>query len=84
MQFVHFFTSAVQLNLKEKRFVLLGYVRIFLLFIYAVVLAERCSEDSISNLVPIIVGACLGGLIIIVLIAYLIGRKRSRRGYESV
>lgn len=45
---------------------------------------ERCKEDTISNLVPIIVGACLGGLIIIVLIAYLIGRKRSRRGYESV
>lgn len=45
---------------------------------------ERCKEDTISNLVPIIVGACLGGLIIVVLVAYLIGRKRSRRGYESV
>lgn len=45
---------------------------------------ERCSEDDISNLVPIIVGACLGGLILVVLVAYLIGRKRSRRGYESV
>jgi lysosomal-associated membrane protein 1/2 len=45
---------------------------------------DRCKEDTISNLVPIIVGACLGGLIIVVLVAYLIGRKRSRRGYESV
>jgi lysosomal-associated membrane protein 1/2 len=44
----------------------------------------RCSDDEVSQLVPIIVGAALGGLIIIVLIAYLIGRKRSRRGYESV
>lgn len=44
-----------------------------------------CKDDrAISNLVPIIVGAALGGLILIVLIAYLIGRKRSRRGYEQV
>lgn len=44
-----------------------------------------CKGDrAVSNLVPIIVGAALGGLILIVLIAYLIGRKRSRRGYEQV
>jgi len=44
-----------------------------------------CAADTnVSNLVPIIVGACLGGLIVIVLIAYLVGRRRSRRGYESV
>lgn len=46
-----------------------------------------CKDDSavaVSNLVPIIVGAALGGLILIVLIAYLIGRRRSRRGYEQV
>jgi lysosomal-associated membrane protein 1/2 len=47
--------------------------------------SETCSSDSkVNNLVPIIVGACLGGLILIVLIAYLIGRKRSRHGYEQV
>jgi lysosomal-associated membrane protein 1/2 len=46
--------------------------------------AQRCPQDEVSQLVPIIVGAALGGLILIVLIAYLIGRKRSRRGYESV
>jgi lysosomal-associated membrane protein 1/2 len=45
---------------------------------------NRCTQDTVSQLVPIIVGAALGGLILIVLIAYLIGRKRSRRGYESV
>jgi len=47
---------------------------------------ESCSSDGskVNNLVPIIVGACLGGLILIVLIAYLIGRKRSRHGYEQV
>jgi len=44
-----------------------------------------CKDDrAVSNLVPIIVGGALGGLILIVLIAYLIGRKRSRRGYEQV
>jgi lysosomal-associated membrane protein 1/2 len=46
--------------------------------------AKHCDSDEVSQLVPIIVGAALGGLILIVLIAYLIGRKRSRRGYESV
>lgn len=47
--------------------------------------AVVCGDDSkVSNLVPIIVGACLAALILIVLIAYLIGRKHSRRGYESV
>jgi len=45
---------------------------------------NTCADDTVSNLVPIIVGACLGGLIVIVLIAYLVGRRRSRRGYESV
>lgn len=46
---------------------------------------DICQDDTtVSNLVPIIVGACLGGLIVIVLVAYLIGRRRSRRGYESV
>ena len=37
-----------------------------------------------SNLIPIIVGACLAVLVVIVLIAYLIGRRRSRNGYQSV
>jgi lysosomal-associated membrane protein 1/2 len=45
-----------------------------------------CSADVAkdSNLIPIIVGACLAVLVVIVLIAYLIGRRRSRNGYQSV
>jgi len=45
-----------------------------------------CTMDIIknSNLIPIIVGVCLGILVIIVLIAYLIGRRRNRNGYQSV
>ncbi|KAL8559243.1 hypothetical protein ACOMHN_040367 [Nucella lapillus] len=47
---------------------------------------SECSADDESNsIVPIAVGAALAGLVAIVLIAYLIGRRRSRRqGYESV
>ena len=44
----------------------------------------RCNEDEMNMLVPIIVGACLAGLIVIVLIAYFIGRHQSKRGYENV
>ena len=44
-----------------------------------------CNEDtSVSNIVPIAVGAALAGLVLIVLVAYLIGRSRNKRGYESV
>uniref|UniRef100_A0A2C9KY32 Lysosome-associated membrane glycoprotein 5 n=1 Tax=Biomphalaria glabrata TaxID=6526 RepID=A0A2C9KY32_BIOGL len=48
--------------------------------------ATECSEDEETNsVVPIAVGAALAGLVVIVLIAYLIGRRRSRKsGYESV
>ena len=44
----------------------------------------KADDEKDSNLVPIIVGACLAVLVIIVLIAYLIGRRRSRTGYQSV
>jgi len=37
-----------------------------------------------NMLVPIVVGACLAGLIVIVLVAYFIGRHQSKRGYENV
>merc|ERR1712140_15981 len=43
-----------------------------------------CPADQVSNIVPIAVGAALGALVIIVLIAYFIGRSRNKRGYESV
>lgn len=42
------------------------------------------ADQSTNSIVPIAVGAALAGLVVVVLIAYLIGRKRSRRGYESV
>ena len=49
-------------------------------------LYEQCKiEIRTSDFIPIIVGAFLGGLVIIVLIAYFIGRARSnRQGYASV
>jgi len=44
-----------------------------------------CPADDSSDVVPIAVGAALAGLVVIVLLAYLIGRRRSRaRGYQSV
>lgn len=47
--------------------------------------SEECSLDGVTDIVPIAVGATLAGLVVIVLIAYLIGRRRSRaRGYQSV
>lgn len=46
--------------------------------------AEECLLDQNSMLIPIIVGAALAGLVLIVLIAYLIGRKRSHAGYQTI
>jgi len=47
--------------------------------------AQECEADTKpSNIVPIAVGAALAGLVLIVLIAYIIGRNRNTRGYESV
>jgi lysosomal-associated membrane protein 1/2 len=47
--------------------------------------ASQCPADlETNNIVPIAVGAALAALVVIVLIAYLISRNRSKRGYESV
>ncbi|RXN01977.1 Lysosome-associated membrane glycoprotein 1 [Acipenser ruthenus] len=46
--------------------------------------AEDCQLDEDNMLIPIIVGAALAGLVLIVLIAYLIGRKRSHAGYQTI
>jgi len=47
--------------------------------------AQECTLDGVTDVVPIAVGASLAGLVVIVLIAYLFGRRRSRaRGYQSV
>jgi len=46
--------------------------------------AESCSNET-SDIVPIAVGCALAALVVIVLIAYVIGRRRNRaRGYESM
>ncbi|KAM9321552.1 lysosome-associated membrane glycoprotein 1 [Gastrophryne carolinensis] len=44
----------------------------------------ECVADQNGMLVPIVVGAALAGLVLIVLIAYLIGRKRSHAGYQTI
>ncbi|XP_061747996.1 lysosome-associated membrane glycoprotein 2-like isoform X2 [Nerophis ophidion] len=47
--------------------------------------AQECFLDSdLSFLVPAAVGVALSLLIILVLISYLIGRRKSRTGYQSV
>ena len=45
-----------------------------------------CTMDIFKspNFIPIIVGVCLGILVIVVLVAYLIARRRNRNGYQSV
>lgn len=42
------------------------------------------NKSSDSDIVPIAVGCALAGLVLIVLIAYVIGRRKSHRGYEKV
>uniref|UniRef100_A0A8C1S7R0 Lysosomal-associated membrane protein 2 n=1 Tax=Cyprinus carpio TaxID=7962 RepID=A0A8C1S7R0_CYPCA len=46
--------------------------------------AHECSMDDTSLLIPIIVGAALAGLIFIVVIAYVIGRRRTYVGYQTL
>ena len=47
---------------------------------------ECSSDQKSSKIVPIAVGAALAGLVVVVLIAYLIGRFRSRKqnSYEAL
>jgi len=44
----------------------------------------KTDDSQTSSIVPIAVGCALAGLIVIVLIAYLIGRRKSSRGYQQV
>ena len=37
-----------------------------------------------SDIIPIAVGCALAGLVLIVLIAYVIGRRKSHSGYQKV
>ncbi|XP_038603821.1 lysosome-associated membrane glycoprotein 2 isoform X3 [Tachyglossus aculeatus] len=46
--------------------------------------AQECSLDDDTILIPIIVGAALAGLIVIIVIAYIIGRRKSYAGYQTL
>jgi len=48
--------------------------------------AIECSADTTgtSKLVPIIVGSALAVLVVLVLVAYVIGRRKHRPGYQQV
>ena len=48
-------------------------------------LAQDCEPYEAPDVVPIAVGCALAALIIIVLVAYLVGRRRNQaRGYLSM
>ncbi|XP_068107299.1 lysosome-associated membrane glycoprotein 2 isoform X2 [Hyperolius riggenbachi] len=46
--------------------------------------ASECYIDEDSILIPIIVGAALSGLIVIIVVAYLIGRRKTHVGYQTL
>lgn len=47
--------------------------------------ARECGGSDVPDAVPIAVGCALGGLVVVVLVAYLVGRRRSAaRGYLSM
>jgi len=84
--------SASKFELDEKSFVEFENLRVVAFaqltedkFPLGQVYKECAADSKTSQIVPIIVGACLAGLVIIVLVAYLIGRARAKRqGYASV
>ncbi|XP_072300814.1 lysosome-associated membrane glycoprotein 1b [Eucyclogobius newberryi] len=46
--------------------------------------ALECLLDQDDLVIPIVVGAALAGLVLVVLLAYMIGRKRSHAGYQTI
>ncbi len=74
-------------NVKDFQMFQLQFDILALFFLHSLSLfsAEDCVADEPDNfIVPIAVGVALAVLIIIVLLAYLIGRKRSQMsGYEQ-
>ncbi|XP_010073358.1 PREDICTED: lysosome-associated membrane glycoprotein 2 [Pterocles gutturalis] len=46
--------------------------------------AQECSLDDDNILIPIVVGAALAGLIAIIVVAYIIGRRKSYAGYQTL
>lgn len=53
-------------------------------FLLLAVVAVECALDEDDMLIPIIVGAALAVLVLIVILAYLIGRNRSHAGYQTI
>ncbi|KAJ8255124.1 hypothetical protein GJAV_G00201190 [Gymnothorax javanicus] len=51
---------------------------------YAFSTAHECAMDDTSILIPVVVGAALLGLIIIVLIVYAIGRRKTSIAYQTL
>lgn len=45
--------------------------------------ATTCPSDF-SPIIPIIVGSVLAGLVLLVVIAYILGRRKTRTGYEEI
>ena len=62
------------------------YLNIFIFILAFVTDLTECSADIVNHsYIPIIVGSSLGGLIIVVLIAYIIGRRcESKGGYDTI
>ncbi|MEQ2164015.1 hypothetical protein GOODEAATRI_002173 [Goodea atripinnis] len=68
-----------------RKFAIVFYFRLKVFIFFKLHCAEECFLDAdLSFLVPIAVGVALSFLIILVLISYLIGRRKSRTGYQSV
>lgn len=59
-------------------------VYLFLVATFLSSTALECSVDDDSILIPIIVGAALAGLIAIIVVAYIIGRRKSYAGYQTL
>lgn len=69
--------------LKGKTVILFAQLNL-LIYLLCVSVAEECQMDQNQMIIPIIVGAALAGLVLITLIAYLIGKRRSHAGYQAI
>lgn len=58
-----------------------------LIFCYSAPVAVECDQGATPVIVPILVGAALGLFVIILLLAYVVGRVRQRKaksGYQRL
>lgn len=53
-------------------------------FLNPIICSANNDDNPTSSIVPIAVGCALAGLIVIVLVAYMIGRRKSGRGYNQM